>query len=92
MWPKFPAFDEVAEVLADPPPTLDLTIPAVRQAVDLIIIELKVVRLQQPEMTPCEQLQEARRRSAEAMVHAADVMEGRKIVMLRGTRQGAHPK
>jgi hypothetical protein len=52
-----------------------VTIPAVRQAVELITLELKLVRLQHPEMTPREQLQEAKRRCAAAMVAAADAIE-----------------
>jgi hypothetical protein len=50
-------------------------LPAVRQAVALIQLHLALIEKEQPEMTPHEQLSEARRRCAAAMVAAADAIE-----------------
>ena len=61
-----------------PIPILDPTVPAVQQALLRIKLELALVRLEHPEMTPRQQLAEARRRCAEVMVAAADVLEARR--------------
>jgi hypothetical protein len=59
----------------DPPPTLDLTIPAVSVAIRATTMQLRLIRQESPEMTPHEQLREAKRRCEREMVHAADAIE-----------------
>jgi hypothetical protein len=65
------------KMIWDPPPALDPIVPEVQAAVDRIRIELQLVKLEQPSWTPFEQLREARRRCAKAMVDAVDGCEGR---------------
>jgi len=62
----------------DRPPTLDPTVPEVQAALDQIRIELAAVQREHPEMTPRQQLQEARRRCAGAMVAVVDVIEAKR--------------
>jgi len=73
----------------DPPPTIDPDLPAFRQALTLIRLELALVRNEHPEMTPHQQFAEARRRCAKAMVAAADAVETRRIARLRKAQQRA---
>jgi hypothetical protein len=62
----------------DPTPTRDTTLPEVENAALMIALELEQVRWEHPNLPPRAQMQEARRRSAEAMVAAIDEVEARK--------------
>jgi hypothetical protein len=59
-------------------PTLDPKMPEMENAALRIALELELVRLDHPEMTPHEQLREARRRSATLMTAACDAIEARR--------------
>jgi hypothetical protein len=51
--------------------------PLAQNALNRIILELALIKHEEPTSPPRQQLQEARRRSAEAMVAAADAIEAR---------------
>jgi hypothetical protein len=62
----------------DPPPTLDLTAPEVENACLRIALELEEVKREYPDWPHRAQLQEARRRSAQAMLDAIEASDHRK--------------
>jgi hypothetical protein len=55
-------------------PEIDPNLPIVRQVVERVELELMLVRLEQPGLTPDQALGEARRRSAGALRAAAEAL------------------
>ena len=51
------------KMISDPIPPIDPDLPAMRQAICMIRLQLMLVQGECPEMTPRQQLAEARRRS-----------------------------
>ena len=60
---------------SDPPPDLDMNIPGMSEALAQLKLELLLVQLELPQLTPHQQLQEARRRCARTLVAVADAQE-----------------
>jgi hypothetical protein len=65
------------KMITDPTPALDPDLPALQRAIHMIRLELLLVQTECPELTPHQQLSEARRRSYRAMVGAADAVEAK---------------
>jgi hypothetical protein len=59
----------------DPPPTLDPNLSEVRAALEQIRLEVESVRVEYPEMTERQALQEARRRCSGPMIAAANAID-----------------
>jgi hypothetical protein len=62
-------------MITDPPPMLDQSLPEVRRAIELVRLELAMVRIECPGLTERQALREARRRCAGAMVSAANALD-----------------
>jgi hypothetical protein len=65
------------KMVDDPPPTLNLNMLGVPQVLARIKLELSMVCREHPELTPNQQLMEARRRCWQALVALADVREAK---------------
>jgi hypothetical protein len=61
----------------DPPPTSDLSLPGMAEAMERVRLELELVRRDHPELTERQALREARRRCWQALVALADVREAK---------------
>jgi hypothetical protein len=70
------------KMITDPLPTVDPVLPAMRQAIHIIRLQLMLVETECPGLTPRQQLAEARRRSHKAMAEAADAIEARRYGLL----------
>jgi hypothetical protein len=65
------------DMMMRPPPTSDLSLPGMAEAMERVRLELELVRRDHPELTERQALREARRRCWQALVALADVREAK---------------
>jgi len=75
-------------ILAAPPPPIDPTAPELLPVVELVKLEMALLKLEQPTLTDHQALREARRRHAPAMAEAIDQIDARRYGIWLG-KEGA---